>query len=271
MQHVAPVDGDNRMHDLLSDARHCCAGYLESDKFDLPAHRIAARRNAQRGRHACCQRAGPPPAKTLKIFERTDNSPVSTDRETFMASLEGCGLALASSAVERAEVPATIEIEALVATYSTLLFRVAYAVVRNRNEAEDAVQDTFLRVLSHRAKLPEVQDVRVWLVRIAWRLALDRKRHAKPDQMDYHCMESLVARNLPADQAVAEYRELRQVLDEMERLPKGERNVLLLSAVEEMKTVEIAAVLGKSESAVRALIFRARTRLRERLERRNTR
>jgi len=56
------------------------------------------------------------------------------------------------------------------------------------------------------------------------------------------------------------------VLAEMERLPKAEKHVLLLSAVEEMGTSEMAEVLGKSESAVRALLFRARTRLRERLE-----
>ncbi len=51
----------------------------------------------------------------------------------------------------------------------------------------------------------------------------------------------------------------------MDLLPKAERNVLLLSAVEELGTAEMAMVLQKSESAVRALLFRARTRLRERL------
>jgi RNA polymerase sigma-70 factor, ECF subfamily len=49
-------------------------------------------------------------------------------------------------------------------------------------------------------------------------------------------------------------------------LPKGERHVLLLSAIEELSTAEMAEVLGKSESAIRALLFRARTRLRQRLE-----
>jgi RNA polymerase sigma-70 factor, ECF subfamily len=56
------------------------------------------------------------------------------------------------------------------------------------------------------------------------------------------------------------------VLREMDRLPKGERHVLLLSAIEELGTAEMAEVLGRSESAVRALLFRARARLRERLE-----
>jgi RNA polymerase sigma-70 factor (ECF subfamily) len=52
----------------------------------------------------------------------------------------------------------------------------------------------------------------------------------------------------------------------LERLPKGERHVLLLSAIKELGTAEMAEVLGRSESAVRALLFRARARLRERLE-----
>jgi RNA polymerase sigma-70 factor (ECF subfamily) len=52
----------------------------------------------------------------------------------------------------------------------------------------------------------------------------------------------------------------------MERLPRAEHHILLLSAIEDLSTTEIATVLGKSESAVRALLFRARTRLRQRLE-----
>ena len=192
-----------------------------------------------------------------------------------MTSVERCGLILSGGAAERAEVrPAATSaasIDTLVATYSALLFRVAHAVLRNAAEAEDTVQDAFVRVLAHRAKLPQVQDMRVWLVRIAWRLALDRKRKTTPDQMDDGFALSLVARHLPADQALAEARELKLVLQEMDRLPRGEKHALLLSAVEEMKTAEIAEVLGKSESAVRALLFRARTRLRERLDGRSER
>jgi RNA polymerase sigma-70 factor (ECF subfamily) len=59
---------------------------------------------------------------------------------------------------------------------------------------------------------------------------------------------------------------MSSVLREMERLPKAERHVLLLSAIEELGTAEMARVVSRSESAVRALLFRARTRLRERLE-----
>src|SRR5215813_3433701 len=70
-------------------------------------------------------------------------------------------------------------ITALVAEYSTTLYRVAYSVTRNSAEAEDIVQETFLRVLRHQNKLGEIRDARVWLVRITWNLALDRKRRSK--------------------------------------------------------------------------------------------
>ena len=188
-----------------------------------------------------------------------------------MTSVERCGLILANGAETRLAAESAVNVEALVATYGALLFRVAHAVLRNAAEAEDTVQDAFVRVLAHRAELPQVQDMRVWLVRIAWRLALDRKRRTTPDQMDDAFARSLVARHLPADQAIAEARELKLVLEEMDRLANAEKHVLLLAAVEEMKTTEIAAVLGRSESAVRALLFRARTRLRERLDGRSKR
>jgi len=160
-----------------------------------------------------------------------------------------------------------IDLAALVGTYSALLFRVAHSLLRSRAEAEDVVQDVFVRVIEHRFSLMAVRDMRVWLIRITWNLALDRRRRIRPEQMDEGFAAALVARNMPADEAMAEARRMQAVLREIERLPKGERDVLLLSALEELGTAEMAKVLGRSESAVRALLFRARTRLRERLER----
>ena len=158
------------------------------------------------------------------------------------------------------------EVAALVETYSTLLFRVAHSVLRNPTEAEDAVQDTFVRVMEHKHSLPEIRDLRPWLVRITWNLALDRRRRIRPDQLDETFALSLAGRNTPADVALHEARELARVFREIDRLPRAERQVLLLSAIEELDTRELAQVLNKSESAIRALIFRARTRLRQRLE-----
>jgi RNA polymerase sigma-70 factor (ECF subfamily) len=107
--------------------------------------------------------------------------------------------------------------------------------------------------------------MRVWLVRVAWNLAIDRRRRIRPEQFDEGFAEGLAARDLPADEALNEAQRLRAVVRELERLPTAERDVLLLSVVEELGTAEMAEVLGRSESAVRALLFRARTRLRDRL------
>jgi RNA polymerase sigma-70 factor (ECF subfamily) len=196
------------------------------------------------------------------IVERKQNLRVFLNRKAFMASVEGCSLALSSMEGSRTEV----DLAALVEAYSSLLFRVAHSVLRSGAEAEDVVQDVFVRVLEHRGSLPVIRDMRVWLVRIAWNLAIDRRRRIRPEQFDEGFAEGLVARDLPTDEALHEARRMRAVLQELERLPKAERNVLLLSAVEELGTAEMAEVLGRSESAVRALLFRARARLKERLE-----
>ena len=179
-----------------------------------------------------------------------------------MTSIEGCGLSLFSTGEARSEV----DLAGLVERYGGVLFRVAHSVLRSRAEAEDVVQDAFVRVLERPGVLPEIRDARVWLIRIAWNLAIDRRRRIRPEQMDAGFVEGLVGRDLPADEALEEGWRMRAVLREMDRLPRGEREVLVLAAVEELGTAEMAVVLGRSESGVRALLFRARTRLRERLE-----
>ena len=180
-----------------------------------------------------------------------------------MAPIEGCGLALYSVEGARSE----LDLTALAETYSGLLFRVAYSVLRSRAEAEDVVQDVFVRILKRSPDLLTVRDLRVWLIRIAWNLSIDRRRRIRPEQIDEDFAKSLVATNAPADEALDDTQRMKAVLRELEKLPRTERQVLLLSTVEELETPEVAKVLGRSESAVRALLFRARTRLRERLDR----
>ena len=192
-----------------------------------------------------------------------------------MILIEGYSAALASpqsaSSEADSEAASEIDLATLVETYSALLFRVAHAILRRPAEAEDVVQDVFLRVLQHHLKTKDpallaVRDMRVWLVRIAWNLALDRRRRIRPDQIDDAFAASLIAATIPADRALHESRRMQAVLHELDRLPKAERQVLLLSALDELTTPELAAITGRTESAVRALLFRARTRLRQRLD-----
>lgn len=155
-------------------------------------------------------------------------------------------------------------ITALVAEYSTTLYRVAYSVARNAAEAEDIVQETFLRVLRHQSKLGEIRDARVWLVRIAWNLALDRKRRSKtrPETEDIADLaRTLPANERRADDEVISSQEHARVLTLIDQLPAKEREALLLSAMEELSTAEIAAICATTESSIRSRIFRARREL----------
>ena len=167
------------------------------------------------------------------------------------------------------------DIPSLVASFSGLLYRVAYSVLRQPAEAEDVVQETFLRVLQHvsqhKGGVAAIRDLRPWLARIAWNLALDRKRRVQPEQIDEAFAASLGSRDRPADEALVDARQLADVLAVMEQLPEKDHNVLLLSAVDGLTTVEIAAVLGKSEAGVRSLLYRARTHINDRLGRKGGR
>ncbi len=150
---------------------------------------------------------------------------------------------------------------ALVDEYAGALYRVAYSVLRNPADAEDAVQEAFLRVLRHRHTLGEVRDHRVWLIRIVWNIVLDRKRRAKtrPETDDVaELARVLPSTGLSAEEAAAAAQHHAHVLSCVERLPAKERQVLLLSAFDELSSVEIATVLGITESSVRSRLFRAR-------------
>jgi RNA polymerase sigma-70 factor (ECF subfamily) len=183
---------------------------------------------------------------------------MSTSQATFAGWMEIPKIAVDDQARQHAEEQA---LAALVDQYASTLYRVAFSVLRNAADAEDAVQEAFMRVLRHRDRLDEVRDRRVWLIRIVWNIVLDRKRRAKtrPETDDV----SELARVLPAGGLSADERAMAaqhhaHVLGCVDQLPAKEREVLVLSAFEELSSVEIASVLGITESSVRSRLFRAR-------------
>jgi RNA polymerase sigma factor (sigma-70 family) len=67
-------------------------------------------------------------------------------------------------------------LELVVREHARLVYRIAYSALRNHHDAEDVTQETFVRVLRWRKKLDSVRDLKAWLARIAWRIAIDRVR-----------------------------------------------------------------------------------------------
>jgi RNA polymerase sigma factor (sigma-70 family) len=161
-------------------------------------------------------------------------------------------------------------LEELVRQHSRLVYRIAYAALRSHHDAEDATQETFLRVLRYSHKLATVEEPKPWLARIAWRVAVDRSRQrgrkqeiALDDPGDP--AEEARSSDIPADRAMQSSEESAHLERLMAALPKKLREPLILSAVEEMSPREVAATLGINEAAVRSRVFRARKILKEKL------
>lgn len=177
------------------------------------------------------------------------------------------GRTVGQSGCETAD--ALSEISGLATHHSALLFRVAFSILRHASDAEDVVQETFLRVLKNQRKLASIENPRVWLVRIAWNLALDRKRRLRATPLLEEAEEILnssPSRDASAENTMGSAQRCARILRMMDKLPRKEQEVLRLSALEELDTPEIAAILKTTESGVRSCLFRARQRLRERLE-----
>lgn len=190
---------------------------------------------------------------------------MSTSQAIYAGWMEIANSTVDELARARAEEAA---LESLVNQYAAALYRVAYSVLRNSADAEDAVQEAFLRVLRHRDSLDEVRDHRVWLIRIVWNIVLDRKRRAKtrPETDDVEELARVLpCAGLSAEQSAAAAQHHAQVLACVDKLPAKEREVLMLSAFEELSSVEISGVLGITESSVRSRLFRARNLMAEML------
>jgi RNA polymerase sigma-70 factor, ECF subfamily len=183
------------------------------------------------------------------------------------------GLATAEGSTDRS---ADALIEDLVRRHSRLVYRIAYAALKSHHDAEDAAQETFLRLLRYSHKLAAVQDHKSWLARIAWRVAVERSRKMKGgrevpiDDPEKRFIEPAAA-DSSADQAMEGSQVAALVENFIAALPGKLREPLVLSTVEEMSPHEVAAALDISEAAVRSRVFRARQILREKLSERLSR
>lgn len=161
-------------------------------------------------------------------------------------------------------------LEQLVRQHSRLVYRIAYAALRSHHDAEDATQETFLRVLRYSHKLATVEDHKTWLARIAWRVAVDRSRRRGGKREIALEDSGRPVEEVPSSGALAdEAMHGAHIGSMLERLiaalPEKLRQPLVLSTIEEMSPKEVAAALGINEAAVRSRVFRARHILQERL------
>jgi RNA polymerase sigma-70 factor (ECF subfamily) len=158
------------------------------------------------------------------------------------------------------------EFERLLVESSTLAFRVAFGVLRQREDAEDVAQDAFIKAHRNFRRLRDRTRFRAWLVRLTWRLALDRqrtnRRRAHRD-MEHSRLAPITTPN--ADPAVLNER-VNHVWRAIDALPDKLRLPLVLFGIEGHDIGEVSRLLGLPEGTVKSRLFYARERMKESLK-----
>jgi RNA polymerase sigma-70 factor (ECF subfamily) len=164
-------------------------------------------------------------------------------------------------------------VESIVQQHLGLVFRIAWSILRNHHDAEDAVQDCFLRVLKFSDRLDRVENSKTWIARIAWTTALDRRarrgviggRAEKQEILD-EAIEYLDESSLSLEEQVAG-REMQQLLEKLiAGLPDELRQPIELATIRELNSTEIAEIMKIPAESVRTRLMRARQLLKAKLE-----
>jgi RNA polymerase sigma factor (sigma-70 family) len=158
------------------------------------------------------------------------------------------------------------EFEARLVESSTLAFRVAYGVLRQREDAEDVAQEAFAKAYRSFRQLRERDRFRQWLVRMTWRLAIDRLRSNRRRLVRESAEAGLQARELvtASDSVIASER-AEQLWRAIDALPEKLRLVIVLAGIQGHDIREVATLLDVPDGTVKSRLFLARRQLREQL------
>ncbi|MGA3017132.1 MAG: sigma-70 family RNA polymerase sigma factor [Bryobacteraceae bacterium] len=171
----------------------------------------------------------------------------------------------------------TVAFGELVRRYEAKIFRLAQHVTQNREDAEDVLQETFMKAYEHLDQFQGNSKFYTWIVRIAVNQALMKLRRRKTDKSvsldeTIDTGEDTIVREVAAWDEDPEQRfsreELGGILDTaVDSLEPPYRSVFVLRDIEELSTEETADALGLSIPAVKSRLLRARLQLREKLTR----
>jgi RNA polymerase sigma-70 factor (ECF subfamily) len=162
------------------------------------------------------------------------------------------------------------EFEARLVESSTLAFRVAFGVLRQREDAEDVAQEAFAKAYRSFRRLRDRDRFRSWLVRMTWRMAIDRQR-ANRRRLTRETADEIVEAGLQtrheqmtADTLIAQER-AELLWRAIDALPEKLRLAIVLAGIQGHDIHEVALLLDVPDGTVKSRLFLARKQLREQL------
>lgn len=158
-------------------------------------------------------------------------------------------------------------LEELLSANAPMAYRVALGVLRNPVEAEDVAQEAMLRAFRRFGLLRDPHKFQSWIVRISFRLAIDRSRSLRRriDRETRWAQPELRPPPQTAEDRVVSLEFQERLARALDQLPDGQRLVMLLTAIEGHSVEETAAILGVPTGTVKSRVFKARRRLLEML------
>ena len=166
----------------------------------------------------------------------------------------------------------------LMRTHNQRLFRIARSILRDDAEAEDIVQEAFVKAFTQTHTLLEPAKIGAWLAKITVNLALDRQRVVKrqsqlidstisASESDFEALSSTDTSDQFSPERLASMGEVRKILEhEIDQLPDGFREVFIMRVIEHMSIDETAVALDIQPATIKTRLHRAKSLLRKGLE-----
>lgn len=154
--------------------------------------------------------------------------------------------------------------------YSDMLYRIAYLQLRNNQDAEDVVQETFYQYIKNRREFESVEHEKAWLIKVTlngcrkvWRSAWYRRTGAMPE---WELAADSESTDSNMEQDILQKERNREVMEAVMKLPRKYREVIHLFYFQQMSIKEIGVVTQRKESTVTSQLTRGRELLRKKLK-----
>ena len=161
--------------------------------------------------------------------------------------------------------PASLFKQLLLPLYPRLQ-RVALRLLGNVEDAEDMVQEVYMKLWSRRDALPDVKDVEAYCVTLTKNMCIDRLRIAEAEKEDMDEVPIMLAETDDVEAQVERHDAVEQVKQIIETLPEHQQQVITLRDIEDCSFEEIAEQTGLTAVNIRMLLSRARRTIRERFK-----